>query len=426
LLVSERANMATTNDWPAFTSPRGKSDLFLQRSSPAEVPFLRSQSSKFSCQILTAASELRPLAAELGELSAAASEPNVFYEPWMLLPALDSFAQSGSFRFVCITATDHRGARLLCGFFPFEVTDRYARAPLRTARLWNYLSFQWCVPLVRKKFEGPVFQTLLRWSKSNDFPCDLLELPSMPMEGPNSTAAIEELNSAGLVPYVRTQFTRALLENIGDAENMLRSAIPGHKLKDYRRLERRLSDRGEVAYEELDHSGDVDQWIEGFLALESAGWKGAAGSAIACNPASRTFFTRATKSAFQQQQLMMLRLTLNGRPIAYKCNFLRPPGSFSFKIAYDEEYRAFSPGVLLELENIRVFQRRCDLQWMDSCADPGHFMANHLWKGRRSMQSWLVAPRSGLPELAVAAMPLAKWAMRRVKSLIAIHPRRSA
>ena len=38
------------------------------------------------------------------ELAAAALEPNVFYEPWMMLPAIDSFARGEKLRYVLMYA----------------------------------------------------------------------------------------------------------------------------------------------------------------------------------------------------------------------------------------------------------------------------------------------------------------------------------
>ena len=65
-------------------------------------------------------------------------------------------------------------------------------------------------------------------------------------------------------------------------------------------------------------------------------------------------------------------------------NFLAPPGSFSFKIAYDEAYARFSPGVLLELDNLDLLARG-DIDWMDSCAAENHPMIDSLWGERRTI-----------------------------------------
>jgi hypothetical protein len=103
---------------------------------------------------------------------------------------------------------------------------------------------------------------------------------------------------------------------------------------------------------------------------------------------------------------MMLVLRLDGRAIASKCNFLAGDGAFSFKIAYDEGFARFSPGFLLEVETIRRLHARPELRWMDSCAVPGHPMADRLWLDRRELENLVIATggRSGRPVLAALSL----------------------
>ena len=101
----------------------------------------------------------------------------------------------------------------------------------------------------------------------------------------------------------------------------------------------------------------------------------------------------------------MLELRAGGRLVAMKCNLLAPPGAFAFKIAFDEEFSRFSPGVQLELENIEFFHRG-ELEWMDSCADPNNAMINRLWGERRQLQSVLYAPRGTVGAVMMAGVKI--------------------
>ena len=109
---------------------------------------------------------------------------------------------------------------------------------------------------------------------------------------------------------------------------------------------------------------------------------------------------------------MILASRVAGRPVAMKCNFLAGRGSFAFKIAFDEDYAHFSPGMLLEIENIRRLHATADIGWMDSCAVPDHFMINRLWPDRRIIQTVLVSTGKRPGELVVSAMPLLRWLKR--------------
>jgi hypothetical protein len=106
---------------------------------------------------------------------------------------------------------------------------------------------------------------------------------------------------------------------------------------------------------------------------------------------------------------------LNGKPISYKCNFLAGDGSFAFKIAYDEGQSHFSPGVMLELENIKRVHCRREIAWMDSCASPEHPMIDRLWLDRRVIQSVVVPTGKGSGSFWVSVLPLIRWANRKIR-----------
>jgi hypothetical protein len=121
------------------------------------------------------------------------------------------------------------------------------------------------------------------------------------------------------------------------------------------------------------------------------------------------------RAAAARGRLLMLALHLNSRPIAMKCNVQAGVGSFSLKIAYDEAYASYSPGVHLELENVRRFHEHPQLQWMDSCATSRHFMINRLWTARRSLKRVVIATGKGGGNFIVAALPLLRWGKRKLK-----------
>ncbi len=77
-------------------------------------------------------------------------------------------------------------------------------------------------------------------------------------------------------------------------------------------------------------------------------------------------------------------LQVGDRTIAMKCNILADPGIFYFKIAYDENYAKFSPGIRLETEMFTLFHERAEASWVDSCAAPRNEMNNRLLPDRRS------------------------------------------
>jgi CelD/BcsL family acetyltransferase involved in cellulose biosynthesis len=98
---------------------------------------------------------------------------------------------------------------------------------------------------------------------------------------------------------------------------------------------------------------------------------------------------------------LFTELTFDGRAIASTCNFTAGNVGFAFKIGWDPEFKAFSPGLLNEVE----FMRRAgtefpDLTYFDSGASADSFI-NNLWLERQNLPS--IGMPTGLTGRAVIA-----------------------
>jgi CelD/BcsL family acetyltransferase involved in cellulose biosynthesis len=182
-----------------------------------------------------------------------------------------------------------------------------------------------------------------------------------------------------------------------------------------RRQERLLSEIGRLEYEALAPGADAAAWIEEFLQIEASGWKGRESSALASNGSERSYLKAIATEAFRRGRLVMLALRLDGRPIAYKLDFLAGRGSFTFKIAFDENYARFSPGMLLENENVRRLHSQSQIEWVDSCTHPFNSMFNRLWLARRTIQNLIVSTGKAPGDLVVSVTPFLGWISRKVK-----------
>ena len=114
---------------------------------------------------------------------------------------------------------------------------------------------------------------------------------------------------------------------------------------------------------------------------------------------------------------MMTAMRLDGQPIAQKFSLIDSRGAFAFKIAYDENYARFSPGTLLEVENICRLHARPDIEWMDSCAAPVHFI-NRLWDDRRTIKSVLVSTGGRAGALVVWLIPFMRGLNRALRGFL--------
>ena len=359
--------------------------------------------------------ELKPHLPAWEDLAAYALEPNPFYEPFMLLPALDVFGMESTLQFVFIYAT-MRARRVLLALLPMERARRYRGMPLAYLRLWMHRHCYLCTPLIRRGQATRCLSGYLDWLAAHDRGV-LVEWRNVNGDGAFLTALTEVLEDAHRA-YVPYEFKRALLRPRQNSESLLKETHSRKARHELRRLERRLAEKGDLVYRELQVRDDAAQWIQAFLDLESRGWKGKRGSALACREVDRRFFVRWASDAARRGRLMMLALVVGGRTVAMKCNLLAGAAAYAFKITYDEDYARYSPGVLLEMENIRRFHARGDLQWMDSCADPDNWMMNRIWPDRRTMATLVMPGGNFASSLFVRTLPFA----RRLKRMALRHP----
>ena len=95
--------------------------------------------------------------------------------------------------------------------------------------------------------------------------------------------------------------------------------------------------------------------------------------------------------------------TLDGAPIAMLANLLTPPGAYSFKTTYDERLAKFSPGVLLQRENLDLLARE-EIAWADSCAAADHPMIERIWREKRALVRVSIAVGGPIRRAAASAI----------------------
>jgi len=310
-------------------------------------------------------------------LAQAAAEPNPFYESWFLLPSLGLFDPDDQVELLTLEADGQ-----LVGLLPLRREQSYYGHPLPHWRNWLHPNMFLGSPLVARGFEGLFWREALDWCDRNTGAALFLHLNQLPGEGPLHAALARVLGDTGRASATVMREERALLRSGLSVEAYLEHSLRGKKRKELRRQQRRLAEEGELAVLRTTDAENIDAWAEEFLALEAAGWKGEAGSALDCEMATRILFAEALEGAARRGRLERLAVRLDGKPVAMLASFLCPPGAFAFKTAFNEAFARFSPGVLLQCENLALLERD-DIAWADSCAAADHPMIDHLWRERR-------------------------------------------
>jgi CelD/BcsL family acetyltransferase involved in cellulose biosynthesis len=333
-------------------------------------------------------------------LAHRAAEPNPFFEPVFLLPAWQ--ALGGDDVFLLVHA--EQGTWLAC--MPVQLR-RVLRGP-RLLSTWSHPYSFLGTPLVDRDRVDCFSRTLTNWVAAHEH-SRFLVLRNLG-EGSVLTSIRTRTNGEGPTRMIYEESHERAVLRRHEAGGYLTELKP-HKRRELNRLRRRLGEEVGGGLDVRDRSEDPAA-VEDFLRLERSGWKGAAGTAMAAREHDADMFRRLCSSFSRDGRLQLLSLEAEGKPLAMKCNLAAGSTLFCFKIAYDERYHRFSPGVLLELDNIEFFHTRRGELLMDSCADPNHPMINRLWRERRTIVTTMIGPGGSLG-----------WAANRTRT--ALHAARA-
>lgn len=318
-------------------------------------------------------------AAQWHELAAGCVTPNPFCEQWFLEPSLRQFDPDGKVRLATLVIDGK-----LVGLMPIWHDSHYHATPLPHLSNWLHANSFCGEPLVIEHHARRFWDQLLEWCDRNARTSLFLHLMNLPRDG----AAFRTLHEIGAdthrsVRVVKSIERAALHAGLSPREH-LTSALIKKRRKELHRKRRRLEEMGTFRFSRETGEDGLESWIDDFLQLESAGWKGEQGSALASDAATEALFRESLAGAARHGRLERLAFHLDDRPIAMLCSFVTPPLCFGFKTAFDEDLARLSPGMLLQVENLAVLERE-DIRLSDSCAAPDHPMIGQIWPDRRTI-----------------------------------------
>jgi CelD/BcsL family acetyltransferase involved in cellulose biosynthesis len=348
----------------------------------------------YSVERVDGLADVRSRAAEWTALGLATLHGNPVGDAVMVEAALAHLARPGDGATAVLVRHDGAESRLV-GAFVFRPTRVRWGLPILAAVPWAHKFSFTSAPLVHRDHARETFAAFFDWLDGEMGGVPVL-FDKVPAEGPLYAALEQYLIGSGRRYRLFDVHKRAVLDTGLDADAWLAQALPNKKRKELRRQRKRLDEMGGLAFARLAPGDDVAAWCDDFMALEAAGWKGRAGSPLASDPALGVFVRTALTAEAGDGRLRFWKLTLAGRPVAMTFAVARPPQAWLLKIAHDEELARFSPGVQLMLDVTRDLIADPDIAWVDSCADAGHPMIDHLWRGRFAVADLLVAGSGGL------------------------------
>lgn len=342
-----------------------------------------------------------------GELAAAAGDANPFTQPWLQSLSLAHFDPGGAVRLAVVE--DSSGNWL--GAIPLAPA-RGKRVPVAVWTPFEHPNQFTGTPLVRPDRAAAFWQELLSWLDTAAGGALALVLRNLPSDDPVNQALFELCAQQGRRLAFDRRWQRAVLNP---------DQAPSKQSGKFRRriegLERKLErEQGLLSIELTREPLRVAELARAFVALEGAGWKGKAGSALASHQGTRRFFAEAAMTGAEHGAFEIGVLRSGTRIVAMSTQLIAGTTVHGFKAAYDEAFAAYAPGLLLLDRLTRRWQDRGGLL-VDSCTKPGQEPISKLWPGRREIADCRVSLGGAPRRAGFAALLAAESAWHTAKRL---------
>lgn len=285
-------------------------------------------------------------------------EPNPFFEPEYIL-ALADRRYGGEIMLLTVGS----GTDLLALIPLYRRRLRLGGFPVPTWSAPSVLG----VPLLDRSCAIPALETALDYLSSRSAFRKVLSIPRAPVDGPVAVA-IDRVSKNRPRATENGKVIRCPVVRRRRSNTYLDETLHGRRRKNIHRqhshLERLLGQKLHLQ----DYGGSRDA-VEKFLALEQSGWKGRAGTAMLCRPGAADWFRQVCAGFGAAGRLRLVSLDAGSTTVAMKCDVTAGGGLFNLKTAYNEAFARFSPGVLLEIEAVRVFHEENLYAFMDASSN---------------------------------------------------------
>lgn len=350
-----------------------------------------------------------------------ALEPNIFMEPAFVLSAAQHLAESERPLFAMVREPQEDGRDRLVGVWPLANRGVLAGGLVRG---WQSPYAVLGSPLIDRFLAGAVADAVLKAIAAKFGPRAMFVLPHVRRTGPTYGLLVSRAMATNRVWEALSPQSRAVLRAGVEADAVLRDAGSQRNLAKLARKRRRLNALGRVEYRSATTPDQVRAAAERFLVLEESGWKGRRSTALLSHAGTATFVRTMLRTFVRSGQCRIDSLELDGRPLAMAILLKGQRRAYCWKIAFDEAYSLYSPGVQLMIELTRRQLADPDILVTDSCAVAGDPMIERLWADRQDVVDIAVAALPDAPNAALAALgrerlrrQAREWAKRTVHAI---------
>lgn len=414
-----------TSGGPAGAMVSGLAGL-ARDADPAHLEILANNRPQRKLAIYPASAGFE-LVEELDYLCTRTIEPNVFFNPRFLAPAMPRL-EDREVKLAVIRDGDEYRNRLRL-LVPFSVERPAVPLGVPVMRTWSSPFGPIGTPLVDHDDPiGVVEDFFAMLSRPHLKLPKVFVLPDMRLDGPLASVLATVAETRSLTMVTTGKADRPVLESTLDGEAYLKASLRSHHYREFRRLKRRLGDLGKLEHTVARGPDEIRHAIESFLTLEAAGWKGRERTAMAIDRYRAAFAREAVHRLAEHDMCRIHSLTLDGRTIACLVVFVEAGVAYTWKTAYDETLATYSPGTLLMIEVTKQHLDDPNVMMTDSCAVPDHPVMSRLWSERKPMGSLVIGMTPDADRLARQAASqlhlyretrnMARLLRNRVRSLL--------
>jgi len=306
-----------------------------------------------------------------------------------------------------------------------EHQDRFvASLPLRPFRYWYDIHYPIIANRIRRgaNMASPLldpdfapeaaeslFTTLARERRHLGH---LLGLDSLRVGSPVERLLLDTAQRMGLRTYIREDFERGFLVRRPNGD------YTGHLNYKYlwnvRSRRRRIAahfDSGPVLRDRAQDARALDEFVE----LEASGYK-AGNVALTAVPGDPQYFCEMCTRFARDRRLHLLSLEAGGITLAMLIWLRAGDGFLQLKTAYDERYRCFGPGIILQIDSFSFFHEQTDGSWIDTCASPNNDTFLKLFPDRTRISTILFSLGGRVDAMIVGNMQRIFPAQRLVRA----------
>ncbi len=381
--------------------------LFRNPVAAQPVPRPRARRGTFALEPVEA---LPRLAERVSALAERSLEPNPFFLPEFLEPAIQALGRN-SLRLA--TYSDKDDMR----FFAPVVTGSGMLGGRRFG-VWTHPYAPLGSPLIDRDMADHVGDALFRHMRKSGR--RLFTVPQLPLAGPTAEVLRAAATRHGAWAVAERQLRPVLHPSTAGGVETFDQMVSHRRRRELDRQLRRLCEAGAVSFMSARTASEIETAFNAFTNLEGSGWKGRRGTAMVRRQKVHDFARIAVMQLAQAKHATIDVMRVGDKPIAALIRFDLGSLSIPWKIAFDEGFAAFSPGKQLMADETRHWLHEATVERVDPVCEEDNPLLALLWREREEYGTLLVgSSRLGIGvRLRAGTIDMKSATKRHLKALL--------